>query len=402
MHIRAIRTLQELAPVRAHWQQWQDHVNNDLAQFELVCRHRTEVESPWVIVIEQDSENNRDSDPDALLLGRIERNAFAPSIGYLQPVRMPARVLVVIHQGLLGRLDDAAAGEVIGYLRSQLRSGVADAVAFHHLPEHSPLWRALQAERGTWSSMKAPRWSTHHEMLLPDDGSTVDRKLSAKHRSNMRRHQKALEAAFPGRVVWRWMNDVDDIAALCAHLEPLAARAYQRALGAGFFDDDDHRRRYGLFARRGQLRVQLLEIDSKVRAFWIGSIYSGVFNLSETGYDPDLREFKVGTQLFIRLADALAQEGVRRLDFGLGDAPYKARFGDRSWRETPAWLFAPTAKGVAMMLLLKLSLAIDAGARRLVQHAGLTDRIKTGWRRRKAASGTRLTPSHPATAKDEA
>ena len=402
MRIRAIRTLQELAPVRAHWQQWQDHVNNDLAQFELVCRHRTEVESPWVIVIEQDRENNHDSGPDALLLGRIERNPFAPSIGYLQPVRMSARVLVVIHQGVLGTLGDAAACELIGYLRSQLRSGVADAVAFHHLPEHSPLWRALQIEHDTQLCEKTPRWSTHREMQLPADGSFLEHKLSAKHRSSMRRHQKALDAAFPGQVVWRWMNAFDDIPALCARLETVAARTYQRGLGAGFFDNDDYRRRFALFASRGQLRVQLLEIDQQVRAFWFGTVYAGVFNSSETGYDPDLREFEVGTLLFIQMTQALSNEGVRRLDFGLGDAPYKARFGDRSWRETPAWLFAPTARGVAMMLLLKLSLALDSGARRLVQHAGLTDRIKTGWRRRKAASGTRMTLSHPATAKDEA
>jgi CelD/BcsL family acetyltransferase involved in cellulose biosynthesis len=383
MNIRAIRNLHELADVRAWWEQRQSHINNDLGQFELVCALRPEVESPFVIVIDKDGA------PEALLAGRLERCDFSPSIGYARPVRVRARVLAVIHQGVLGTLTNEAAADAIRYLKSLLHSGVADVVAFHHLSEDSSLLRALQLDRSQWLSEKSPRWSTHREMLLSAGGGFLDQKLRAKHRSSIRKRQKELDAAFPGKVAWRWMVEFDDIPALSARLEEVAAKTYQRGLGAGFFDNEDYRRRFELFARRKQLRVQVLEIEGKVRAFWFGTVYAGAFHSSETGYDPELRDFEVGTLMFVRLADQLIQEGVRRVDFGLGDAPYKERFGDRSWRETPAWLFAPTPKGVALMLLIKVSFALDTAARRVVDRMGLTDRIKALWRRRMAKDATK-------------
>ena len=72
-----------------------------------------------------------------------------------------------------------------------------------------------------------------------------------------------------------------------------------------------------------------------------------------------MSRYEVGTLIFIRMNDELAREGVRKLDFGIGDALYKQRFGDQSWREATVWLFAPTAKGMALRSIL-----------RIVYHAG--------------------------------
>ena len=378
VNIRTIRTLAELDGVRADWERWQTHVNSDLAQFELVCRLRPEVESPFVTVLEQDGR------PCALLAGRLERERIAAPIGYFKPPPLRARVLAVLHQGLVGRLDDAGARALVRHLWSQLASGAADAISFHHLPEHSPLLQALRRDGPRWFCDRTPRWSTHREMILPAERGLMESKVAAKHRSRIRKREKELDAAFPGRVRWRWLSAVDDVPGLCASLEPVAARTYQRGLGSGFFDNDDFRRRLELFARRGELRVQLLEIDGQVRAFWFGTVYRGVFHSSETGYDPALRDYEVGTLTFIRMIDALVHEGVQRLDFGLGDAEYKERFGDIAWRETSVWLFAPTLRGVRLMLVLRLSAALDRTARRLVERAGLTNRLKTAWRRSKA------------------
>jgi len=175
------------------------------------------------------------------------------------------------------------------------------------------------------------------------------------------------------------MSQFDDIPGLCARLEEVVARAYQRGLGTGFTDNEEYRRRFALFASRGQLRVQLMEIDGRVRAFWFGYLYRDVFHLSETGYDPDLSRYEVGTLSIIRLSDELAREGIRKLDFGLGDAFYKRQFGDRSWQEGTVWLFAPTAKGLALRSSMGLCTAIDNLGRRVIQRVGGLDRLKAGW-----------------------
>ena len=375
MTIGIFKAFEELEAVRTDWEKWQSHPNNDFAQFKMICGLRSEVESPCVAVIKQDGQ------PNALLAGRLEHTQFAPSIGYTRPMSISARVITILHQGVLGQMDDEAAVKSVEVLWSLLRSGMADAVEFHYLSDDSALLKALRLHRPGWLCQKQPRWAIHWEMNLPD-GAFIERKVRAKHRTGIRRKERDLEAAFPGKVSWRWMSRFDDISGLCGRLEEVAAVAYQRGLGSGFRDNEEFRRRLTLFAGRGQLRVQLLEIDGRIRAFWYGFLYRDVFHLSETAYDPDLSKYEVGTMIFIRLNDELVKEGVRKLDFGIGDAPYKRRFGDRSWKEGTVWLFAPTAKGVVLRSYSGLSTTVDQFGRKLVEQMGALNRFKTNWRRR--------------------
>jgi hypothetical protein len=375
MQTRAIKTLQELDNVQSYWEKWQNHPNNDFDQFNYVCQLRDEVECPCVTVIE------RNSQPYALLAGRLEQTHFAPSIGYLKPAKISAKVLTVIHEGFLGQLDDETAKEAVHYLWSLLSAGLADAIQFHHLSEHSPLLKALLVHGSPLFCEKKPRWSLHWQMSVPEEGGYIENKMRSKHRYWIRKKQRELESAFPGRVSWTCMKRFDDIPELCKRLEEVAALTYQRGLGSGFFDNEEYRQRFALFARRGLLRVQLLEIDGRARAFWFGTVYDGVFHASETGYDPDLRTFEVGTLLFIQTVDELAREGVRKIDFGGGDAHYKQRFGDESWQEATLWMFAPTAKGLAFRTMLRSCIMLDSAARRILQRVKLIDKLKTKWRR---------------------
>ena len=382
MIARTIKSLQELESVRAYWEEWQNHPNNDFEHFKLVCHLRAEVICPRVTAMECDGQLR------ALLIGRLEHTRFVPSIGYFKPLRIPATILTVIYQGLIGQVDEKIVQELVRHLSSSLASGEADAVVFHGLPDDSLLREGLIVYGSKWLREKRPQRSVHWEMVLSKEGNFLQQKMVSKHRSSIRKKQNELDSAFPGKTSWCWISRFTDVQGLCARIENVAARTYQRSLGAGFKDDEDHRRRFILFAQRDQLRIQLLEIDGKIRAFWIGTVYQGVFHSFETGYDPDLRRYEPGTLIFIRMADELAREGVRKLDFGLGDASYKQRFGDKCWGEATFRLFAPTTKGIALRTSMGLFSTADSFGRRLVQKAGILDRLKTGWRHH-------LTPTRP-------
>lgn len=376
MAIRTIRNLEELESVRAYWEKWQDNPNSDFDHFRLICRLRSKVICPNVTVVEHDGE------PCGLLVARLEHSHFTLSIGYLNLARIPAIILTVPYQGLIGPVDNETALALVQHQFSLISSGEAHAVVFNKLPENSQLLLALKSIDSRWLCDKNPSWSSHWSMKLPDQPGFLLKKLRSKHRSWIRKKQNQIESAFPDRIVWKWLSSFDNVPALCARLETVAAKTYQRGLGAGFKDDEDHRGRFALFGGRGQLRVQLLEIDGNVVAYWIGVVYRGVFHSWATGYDPDLGQYEMGTQVFVRMVDELVQEGVRKLDFGLGDAHYKQRFGDHSWRESTARLFAPTAKGVVIRCALCVVDALDSAARKLLNRAGFLDRLKTGWRRR--------------------
>ena len=376
MEIGLIKTFQELEAVRTYWERWQNHPHNDFDQFKMVCQLRPEVESPFITVI------GHNSQPLALLAGRLEKTQFAPPIGYLTPVRIPVKVITVLPQGVLGQMDEEMAMKSVHFLWSLLGSGVADAVEFFHLSEDSLLLRAIRLYGSGWFCEKKPKWSVHWEMAIPEQAEFLKYKVGSKQRWKIRKRQQEIESAFPGKISWRWISRVDDVPGLCARLEEVAAHTYQRGLGVGFMDDEEHRRRVALFSSHGQFRAQILEIDGKIQAFWIGTLYQGVFYSSATGYDQDLRAYELGTLVFVRMVDELAREGVRKLDFGTGDAVYKQRFGDRSWREGTVWVFAPTAKGLVLRSTMGLFSAVDKFGRDVIEKIGILDRLKRGWRRR--------------------
>lgn len=370
-----LKAIEELEAVHPQWEQWQNHPNNDRAHFKLVCELRPEVESPCVTVIKHDGKLS------AILLGRLERTQFAPSLGYLRPLRVPIRVITFIHQGLLGKMNEETARECVAYLRCLLRSKMVDAIQFHYVAEGSALLKALGNCGPALLCEQEPKWSVHWEMDIPEQGDFLRHKIGSKQRWKLRKRLHELESAYPGQVTWRWMNCFDDIPGICARLEEVAARAYQRGLGTGFVDNEEHHRRFALFASQGQLRLQTLEIDGRVRAFWYGYVYKDGFHLSETGYDPVLSKYEVGTLIFVRLSDELAREGIRKLDFGIGDAVYKQRFGNRSWREGTIWLFAPTTRGSFFRLSNACFTTLDKFGRNVAQKLGVIDRVKTAWRR---------------------
>jgi CelD/BcsL family acetyltransferase involved in cellulose biosynthesis len=84
--------------------------------------------------------------------------------------------------------------------------------------------------------------------------------------------------------------------------------------------------------------------------------------------------------------DHLGEERIKTFDFGLGDAFYKKRFGDSSWREGTCRLYAPSVRGALLRSTVTLSTRVDKLGRKVLNATGMTDRFKAGWRRRLAAS----------------
>jgi CelD/BcsL family acetyltransferase involved in cellulose biosynthesis len=383
LSIKQVTSLADLSSLRPVWAALQTHPNADLEQFQLVCESRAEVVSPLVVIVE------RDGRTCALLAARLERASVTPQIGYLRVVGLQANVISVIHHGVMGNIDQDIAVALLSHLRSLLAGRHADIVVLHHIAESSPLHAAARSKVARWWWEPEERWATHRSMSIPDGPDVLFRKLRSKHRSYLRSRLKGLEALESGNVRWRWISVFDDIPALCKQIESVAALTYQRGLGAGFFDDEEHRRRFTIFAQQHALRVQLLEVGDRVSAFWIGLVFGDTFHSWATGYRPEVAEFDAGTLTLAKTLDELANEGVRVFDFGLGEAHYKVRFGDTSWRETSPRVFAHTLKGHTLRCVLACFGQIDNAARRILDSARALDKVKTAWRRMVRPSSAR-------------
>jgi CelD/BcsL family acetyltransferase involved in cellulose biosynthesis len=317
-----------------------------------------------------------------MVVGRLEHAVLRPSIGYARLPGVPARVLTIIHEGVLGGLTENGADAVAEKLEEALARRDVDIVSLHMLREESTLWPALRRRRIPSVGLEPPRWAIHRELILQKEPDFLLRAMRSKHRSWVKRKERELEQAYPGKVRWERYPEVGDLSDLCSRMEFVARSTYQRGMGAGFVDDELTRQRLELFARRGQLRVLLLRLDGAPSAYWLGVVYGDTFHAFATGYVPEMVKYEVGTLAFLRMVEDLVREGVGQLDFGLGDAYYKERFANRSWREASVQVFARTAKGRLLRGYLGTAARLENCALWVVKRLGIFDRVKGAWRAR--------------------
>jgi hypothetical protein len=178
------------------------------------------------------------------------------------------------------------------------------------------------------------KWHT-----LRIEGSFEDylRGMGGKSRSTLRRKVKQLEKRADGLEIRR----VDEPSQVPGFLEAATAISrnswQQRVLGGRLSDDEETRRSMMDLADRRLLRSYLLVSGDAPCAFLIGYQYRGVFNSGELGYDQQFADYSPGTVLWhLLLEDLHSDPSMTLLNFGMGDAPYKGRFGnilssDASW-----------------------------------------------------------------------
>jgi CelD/BcsL family acetyltransferase involved in cellulose biosynthesis len=127
----------------------------------------------------------------------------------------------------------------------------------------------------------------------------------------------------------------------------------------------------------------VLELDGRPCSFQFGELYRGRFRLGRPGYDPALAHLRVGTYVLLKaFEDLCADETARIVDFGIGEADYKERFGTISWREGTVLIYAPTFRG-ARINLTRTALATSIRATKRIAGRGKFARsLKRRFRRR--------------------
>jgi len=326
------------------------------------------------------------NEPVAMLVCRLEDECIAPSIGYFKPLQIRVRSLSIVYSGLLGQVDQTVSEMLTASLRESLRKRESDVVTLYQLPERSPLLvTAMEQTSRLWRDTR-PSLSLHWQLDLYNKTGGLLQMIGSKHRGVTRRRARDLEKAYPGRVSCEEFQLNGDIGKLCEDLESVARLTYHRGLGEGFKDDTDHRERFTLFNRMGALRAWILRIDGTPRAFCVGFTYRDVFHFFETGYDPGFRSHGIGMFLFLHMTDALIKEGLRKFDYGFGDAEYKQRFSDRSWQEATLRIYARSPTGFFARWYTGFATSFSNVVRLIVRKLGILERLKTAWRSRLSAT----------------
>lgn len=382
VEVRVARTLSEVEALREPWTTWHGHRDSDIDFYLTTLQSQPEVVRPHVIAL------YRNDKPDAILVGRLERKPVSFRIGYLPRFRFRARCLTFVNGAMRGNASAESTRNLLQEVMNCLRRDEADVAMLDLVPIDSPLYRLALKLPGALSRDTLPEVQGHDVMTVPDSIDEVQRCMSAHRRHELRRTARKLQSnpvGEPKIVCYREATELDP---LFHDAEEIAKKTYQRGLGVGFADTTRMRKRLELAARKGWLRAYLLYLGDRPCAFWIGMLYGDTFVSDYTGHDPDLRQFSPGIGLVMRMIERFCNRAdgdvIRELDFGPGDAEYKAALCTRKWLEAVVYIFSPTLRGLALKSIRTATRLVDGLARKVLISTRLSPWIRRAWRGRLA------------------
>ncbi len=380
IEVRVARTVPEVEELREAWMGWPGHRDSDIDFYLMILKAYPEILRPHVIAL------YRDGKPDAILVGRLDKRRLPLNVGYFHGLRPRARCLTFVYDPLHGNASRENTEILLQAVMSCLKRDEADVAALEFVPLDSDLYHIALKAPGVLSRDTLPAPQAHEILTVPDSIDEVYRRMSGTRREGIRRGIRKFLARADGKAriqCYRYESELD---LLFSDAEEIAKKTYQRGLGAGFTPTPDVRERLGLAARKGWLRAYLLYVEDHPVAFWIGMVYNESFASEYLGYDPKFRQFSPGMFLIMRVIEGfcsrMGNDVVKELDFGLGDAEYKAALCSKKWLEAKVYIFSSTTKGLALKSMRATTAAVDKLARKLLVSTNLFPRLKRVWRDR--------------------
>jgi hypothetical protein len=372
--VRILRSAAEVDELRAPWTAWEGHPHSDIDFLLMLCESRKQVLSPYVIAV------YRGGKPDALLIGRLEHQQIKYRVGYLTLFKTMARTISFQYGALRGNGSDENCTQMILAILGSLKAGEADLATLDYPPTDSFLYKRALSLPGILSRDFASVPQPHYLMRLPRTIEEVFQGFSSSHRQAVKSHARKIEKKLGERLKVRCFRDPGELEMGIATVEEVARKTYHRALGVGFDTSPESVRILRFYADRDQLRMYVVSDGDKPIAFWVGVVYGGWFHSDHTAFDPEYRDCSPGTYVQVKLIEDLCRDGHHGIDFGLGDAVYKQRFGNENFEESPVCLFAPHMKGVT----IKAAHSFTAGAsnvlKKILSRTNLLLKLKKRWR----------------------
>jgi hypothetical protein len=382
VEVRVARTVPQVEELREAWMGWPGHRDSDIDFYLMILQSYPEILRPHVMVL------YRDGKPDAILVGRLDQRRLPLNVGYFHGFRPSARCLTFVYDALHGNASPENIEILLHAVMSCLKRDEADVAALEFVPLESDLYHIALKAPGVLSRDTLPAPQAHEILAVPGSIDEVYRRMSGTRREGIRRGIRKFLARADGKSKIECYRNESELDLLFRDAEEVAKKTYQRGLGAGFATTPDVRERLGLAARKGWLRAYVLYVDDAPVAFWVGMIYNQSFASEYLGYDPKFRQFAPGMFLIMRVIEGFCSSAgddvVKELDFGLGDAEYKAALCTKKWFEARVYIFGSTTKGLALKSMRTTAGVVDKLARKLLVSAKLLPRLKRAWRDRLA------------------
>jgi len=378
--VRVLCSEPEIVACRKAWERLQQHPNADWGFFGLINHLRNEIESPCIFELSSREEVR------SLWAGRLERARLPLRLGYLRLGTIPVRCLSIITGGTMGDDSLESCRELLAAAQRVLVAKRLDFILLSYLPCEHPLFKLAARDLSPWYCRD---WgvipSTPWRMTLPASFGGFLAKRSKKHTYWLKRLPRVLEEAFPGQVSMRVFRAPSEVTEFCRDSEAVSRLTYQHQLGESLRADRESLARCMLLAENGSLRGYILYVKNEPAAYWLATAFHSTLHLNLTGYNPELKKFEIGTVLLLKLFADHCGTGIEKVDFGLGGALYKERFGDESFTEASVRIYRACPRSLFINAFSGGNERVSAGMRALLQKLGVLQKVKTLWRARLSA-----------------
>jgi len=378
-------TVEQIEKIRQVWEKMQagePHpvINADIDRY-LSVLHASEGDiRPWIVLIK------KNGNPCSMLIGRREKSIIPLKFGYKTIFNFRMDCITIVYGGVLGCIEESFGDSIINELKKYMYSERLDVIYFSHLRTDTLFYRSLQKNLSFFSRNHRSVLQPHWRIRIPETIDNFYASRSKKHRKHLKQYQNALERQYPGQVrICAYRNPEEVERAVC-DAASISKRTYQSGMGCGFQDDFSKRNILHEAAQKGWFRGFILYINEEPAAFRFALEYRRVFFGDGIGYDPQWKQLRIGTILFIKVLEHLCNEKqMDYYDFGFGDAEYKRSFGNESWEEAAAtYIYALRPYPVFVNILETLNSCLTQLLAQLIKKIGIFSWIKRNWRSRLA------------------
>jgi CelD/BcsL family acetyltransferase involved in cellulose biosynthesis len=317
-------------------------VNNHPLLFDATVRAMDGGVRPMMMRIDVDGR------PAGMLVGRVSRRSHEQRLGYASVKGPCLDVLDVVYGGLM--IDPLERATVCRVIRTELEAmrarGGLDLVLFNHLP--TELAVELDPQSPTERDKTGDPDDVAHWRLSARDGLRrfVSERQSKKHRGNLRRSARKLEEELGRPLELSRTCRVDGLDRFLNEARTITRSSYQASFNP-FAEDEPAMaavmREAG--ARLDALSCYELAAGDVVLAYQAGLIIDEAYHLLATAYRPTFAAHSPGQLLLMRVIDDLDRRGVKTVDYGFGDAPYKRSYGSHCSFERCVRLHGQSLRG---------------------------------------------------------
>lgn len=376
--VRVLRSFAEVEEIRLSWESWPGNPDADIDFYLTVVRSTSDIVRPHVVVV------YREGKPDAILVGRIDRRRFESRLGYFR-FGQQANVLYLVNGALKGNSSFENIELLVREVCSSLARNEADVAYLNLHAETSDFYKIARTMPGLLCRDRFCVAQPHFIATVPNSVEEFYRRFSSKTRSVLKSKRVKLEKAFSGEINIRCFQTADEVDSAVEEIEEVAQKSYLRGLGLGFIDSPEMRERLKLKAQKGWLRTYVLYGGQRPLAYWNGDLVQDTFGGNYVGYDREFSNYSPGMYIMTKVIESFCngdKDVVRRIDFGHGDAEYKASLGMCESLEAPIHIFAPSLKGIGMNLLRMSTTGMELAIKAILVKTNLLQKIKKYWRTR--------------------